>query len=90
MRIIKIGLCLVILGLGTNVFAQEDSNYRSKNWQPQNRKYYFSSAITWHYQKQTQTGDLSSTISIYLDSLSNSFLLTPKDYGFGEEMIDFI
>jgi hypothetical protein len=90
MSTIKIGLYLALLLLVTNIFAQEDGSYRNENWQPQNGKYYFSNAITWHYQKQTQTENFSGTISIYLDIISNTFLLTPKDYGFGEEMIDFI
>lgn len=89
MRIIKIGLCLVFLGLGTNIFAQDDA-YRNQNWQPKKGKYYFSSVITWQYNKHTENENTQSSIAVYLDSLSNTFLITPQSYGLGEEMIEFI
>jgi|GEM_PF-6007321 len=83
-------LCLAFLGLGTNIFAQKNDAYRNKNWHPEKGKYYFSSAITWQYNKHTETDCSKSIITIYLDSLSNTFLITPKVYGIGEEMVDFI
>ncbi|MFZ1748771.1 MAG: hypothetical protein WAU01_01195 [Saprospiraceae bacterium] len=72
--------------------AQATLTQRNKYWNPNSGKYYFSTQLTWIYQNDLAPDEYykSGEMSIYVDTLSGTFLFTKEAYGWSGEMVDFV
>jgi len=70
-----------------------NSDYRTKNWDPNNGKYFFSETWTWSYENDfIPAGERGhkGKVSIDIDPVTGTMLFTKNDSHLTDEMIDFI
>ena len=87
-RIISVIAVLVLVG--HLAYPQQKSD-RDQSWKPNDGKYYFSQAWVWSYVDQfSGGGDDKSGITVYVDTLSGTFLFNHETYGMSDDHADFI
>lgn len=86
-------LCRSILLIGIVVFgeqyaAAQGASERDQNWKPEEGKYYFSEAWVWNFDDEFS--DTKGEITVYVDTLSGTFLFNHDSYGSSDDQADFI
>lgn len=84
-RVILFAGILVVVGKMATAQGKSD---RDRNWKPVEGKYYFSEAWVWSYDDEFS--DRSGDITVYVDTLSGTFLFNHDSYGSSDDRADFI
>jgi hypothetical protein len=82
---------VLILICGNGPLMAQGKSERDKNWKPEQGKYYFTQAWSWSYIDQFNDGGYGKgEFTIYVDTLSGTFLLNHDTYGTTDDQADFI
>lgn len=81
-------MSVVILIIFSQWAIGQETAERVRNWKPSEGKYYFSEAWVWSFNDEFS--DTSGEITVYVDTLSGTFLLNHESYGSSDEQADFV
>lgn len=80
---------VMTIGLSGAYFAAAQGNSeRNQKWKPGEGKYYFSQAWVWSYVDEFSNSQ--GEMTIYIDTLSGTFLFNHETYGMSDALADFI